>query len=90
MHLMRVDLPAPLSPTSAMTSPEATWKSTSKRAWTAPKDLETFRSSSIGESGGAGWRPPVSVGHYRPASVHFLARSPAQISSFFGKSGSPM
>ena len=28
MHLISVDLPAPLSPTSAMTSPGATWKST--------------------------------------------------------------
>ena len=50
MHLISVDLPAPLSPTSAMTSPAATWKSTSKSAWTAPKLLETPRSSRTGVS----------------------------------------
>src|SRR5918998_3143770 len=50
MHLIRVDLPAPLSPTSAITSPGATWKSTSYRAWTAPKLFETRRSSRTGDS----------------------------------------
>src|SRR5436190_24305798 len=49
--LMRVDLPAPLSPTRATTSPAATSKSTSVRASTAPKRLVTpFTSRSI-------WRP---------------------------------
>src|SRR4051794_20163571 len=46
MHLTRVDLPAPLSPTRAITSPLATWKSTPFSACTAPKLLWTSRSSS--------------------------------------------
>src|SRR4051812_31788898 len=45
MHLTSVDLPAPLSPTSAMTSPLLTWKSTPFSACTAPKCLWTSRSS---------------------------------------------
>src|SRR5215207_5890115 len=41
-----VDLPAPLSPTSATTSPGRTSKSTSLSAWTGPKLLLTpFRAS---------------------------------------------
>src|SRR5690349_4980417 len=48
MHLMSVDLPAPLSPTRAITSPERATKSTSCRAWTEPKDFETPRSSRRG------------------------------------------
>src|SRR5215212_9802984 len=48
MHLISVDLPAPLSPTSAMTSPERTSKSTSVSASTWPKLLETLRASSVG------------------------------------------
>src|SRR5215218_11030438 len=48
MHLISVDLPAPLSPTRAMTSPGDTWKSTSNSAWTAPKLLETPCSSRTG------------------------------------------
>src|SRR5690606_17607731 len=39
MHLMRVDFPAPLSPTRAITSPRRTVKSTSCSTWTAPKLL---------------------------------------------------
>src|ERR1044071_5573818 len=50
MHLISVDLPAPLSPTSAMTSPGATWKSTWYRACTAPKLFDTPRNSRIGLS----------------------------------------
>src|SRR5690348_1807177 len=38
-HLTRVDLPAPLSPTRAVTSPGYTAKSTSCNTWTAPKLL---------------------------------------------------
>ena len=38
-HLISVDLPAPLSPTSAMTSPARTSKSTSVSACTEPKRL---------------------------------------------------
>src|SRR2546423_13802584 len=47
-HLINVDLPAPLSPTSAITSPSRTSKSTSESACTDPKFFETPRSSSAG------------------------------------------
>src|SRR4029450_12462384 len=96
MHLMRVDLPAPLSPTRAMTSPGETWKSTSNRACTAPKLFETPFSSRIGglsvtlstllrvpvDDG-----PPPSGGAplayaYSPASVQSDAYLPTQTSSF--------
>src|SRR3954452_4844575 len=46
-HLISVDFPAPLSPTSAITSPSRTSKSTSRSAWTDPKFLETPRSSRV-------------------------------------------
>ena len=39
MHLISVDLPAPLSPSSASTSPASTSRSTSSSAVTAPKRL---------------------------------------------------
>src|SRR5688572_17717860 len=41
MVLTRVDLPAPLSPTRATTSPASTLNSMSLRACTAPKRLDT-------------------------------------------------
>src|SRR5690242_10294855 len=47
-HLISVDLPAPLSPTSAITSPSRTSKSTASSACTAPKLFETSWSSSVG------------------------------------------
>src|SRR3954454_14375004 len=50
MPLISVDLPAPLSPTRAMTSPAKARKSTSCSACTAPKCLDTPRSSSTGRS----------------------------------------
>ena len=43
-HLMRVVLPAPLSPTSAITSPSRTSKSTSVSACTDPYDFVIPRS----------------------------------------------
>src|SRR4051812_33136970 len=46
--LISVDLPAPLSPTSAITSPLRTSKSTSLSAWTEPNRFVTPRSSRIG------------------------------------------
>src|SRR5882724_572968 len=49
-HLTKVDLPAPLSPTSAMTSPSRTSKSTSASACTDPNDFEMPRSWRIGVS----------------------------------------
>src|SRR5688572_5084309 len=51
---MRVDLPAPFSPTRPRISPSATWRSTERRAWTPGKDLSipcisrTRRRSSAG------------------------------------------
>src|SRR5262245_54194781 len=48
-HLISVDLPAPLSPTRAITSPSRTSKSTPLRASTEPKCFDTSRSSSVGE-----------------------------------------
>src|SRR2546430_4564704 len=47
-HLISVDLPAPLSPTSAITSPARTSKSAPSRAKTAPKCFSIWRSSRIG------------------------------------------
>ena len=47
-HLISVDLPAPLSPTSAITSPGRTSKSTSSSACTEPKLFEIPWSSSSG------------------------------------------
>src|SRR6516162_3406241 len=47
-HLMSVDLPAPLSPTSAITSPSRTSKSTSVSACTDPYDFVIPRSWSSG------------------------------------------
>src|SRR5919112_6043629 len=73
MHLMSVDLPAPLSPTSATTSPAATRKSTWYSAWTAPNRFETPRSSRTG------WlsvmrSDPVLVAHGgEPAGADLLA-----------------
>src|SRR5437763_16750853 len=46
MHLISTDLPAPLSPSSAVTSPARTSKSTSVSACTGPNDFETPRISS--------------------------------------------
>src|SRR5215212_6251972 len=48
MHLTSVDLPAPLSPTRAVTSPGWTFIDTSRSTWTAPKLLSTPRTSSRG------------------------------------------
>src|SRR4051812_49183404 len=50
MHLVSTVLPAPLSPTSAMTSPDRARKSTPRSACTAPKRLCTPRTSSSGVS----------------------------------------
>src|SRR5919109_2228313 len=50
-HLISVDLPAPLSPTSAITSPFLTSKSVSRSAWTAPKLFVMPRSSRVGVAG---------------------------------------
>src|SRR3989475_3334815 len=49
-HLTSVDLPAPLSPTRAITSPSRTSKSTSSSACTDPNAFEMPRSSRVGAS----------------------------------------
>ncbi len=69
MTLTRVDFPAPLSPSSATTSPAWTVRSTSLSAWTAPNLLEIPDSSRIGCAitcprgdplfGGRTVRPPI-------------------------------
>src|SRR6478735_9032873 len=51
MHLIIVDLPAPLSPTNAVTSPARATRSTPRSACTAPKFLRPPRTSRVG--GGA-------------------------------------
>src|SRR5690625_136653 len=56
MTLTRVDLPAPLSPSSATTSPCWTWRPTASRARTAPKVLEIPDSSRTGVL--MGWSLP--------------------------------
>src|SRR5947208_9612887 len=65
MHLMSVDLPAPLSPTNAITSPARASKSTSVSACTEPKAFETPRSSRSGWSliFEGWWRRPESRLH---------------------------
>src|SRR5215217_1982300 len=89
-HLIRVDLPAPLSPTRAITSPGRTWKSTSVSACTEPKLFEIPRSSSSGEDVVAGalviedrggdrpGRPPPLVSY-----LQYFAYEPRQTSDRF-------
>src|SRR5437016_3408644 len=59
MILMRVDLPAPFSPTKACTSPARSSKETPLSACTAPKDLVIWLSCSSGTDieviGGDSW-----------------------------------
>src|ERR1700752_5248877 len=86
MHLMSVDLPAPLSPTSAITSPARTSKSTSVSACTEPKFFDTPRSSRSGSVDGCGefWGRKGAVGAGgrqpggRPSSRWFLAYADQQ------------
>src|SRR5437868_1828509 len=93
MHLISVDLPAPLSPTSAITSPARTSKSTSLSAWTEPKLLEMPRNSSVGaEVAVAAFmkgaeRVGTGTPHERPRTgrsyLQYFAYSPLQTSFFF-------
>src|SRR5256885_14789314 len=71
-HLTSVDFPAPLSPTSAVTSPVYAVKSTSRSTCTAPKLLLIRRSS----SNGVGIRPP-SYGGAGPAPAGHAGAGPA-------------
>src|SRR6476646_5402089 len=67
-HLISVDLPAPLSPTSAITSPARTSKSTPRRACTWPKLFVTPLSSSVAVAGVVAIRGFVSrPGRYEGA-----------------------
>src|SRR6476646_8288279 len=67
-HLINVDLPAPLSPTSAITSPARTSKSTPRSACTEPKLLLTAFSSRFAGAGVADIRGFVSrPGRYERA-----------------------
>src|SRR5919107_4977986 len=80
--LIRVDLPAPLSPTRATTSPAPTSKSTSVSARTAPKLLLTPFSSSRGSFGPAACCVVASVTSLLP-----LRRGPlCSLSHFFASS----
>src|SRR5690242_8158056 len=61
-HLTSVDFPAPLSPTSAVTSPARTEKSTSCSTWTAPKLLLTLFSCRSTPASSPVVRGPGAVG----------------------------
>src|SRR4029079_15228094 len=72
MHLMSVDLPAPLSPTSAITSPSRTSKSTSVSACTDPKVFDRPRISRSGVSVTGGLRTTVEAPGGAPTVVFDL------------------
>src|SRR6266487_811115 len=83
MILISVDLPAPLSPTRAVTSPAGAAKSTSLSACTAPNRLLTPRNSSMGVLA-ATWPPFRLEGDagrpflgYRPAPPPHSLGQPA-------------
>src|SRR5688572_1156258 len=65
---IRVDLPAPFSPTSACTSPAANEKSAPRTARTGPKDLRMPRSSRSWGLGPACWG--LGGGCCSPFTVH--------------------
>src|SRR5580704_4046899 len=65
MVLIVTDLPAPLSPTSAVILPAGTERLTLSRAWTAPNDLLTPRSSRSGTSS-VMWAPIATTTHVCP------------------------
>src|SRR5262245_16548200 len=76
--LTRVDLPAPLSPTRATTSPGYTSKSTSERAWPPPKRLLIPCRSSSGARTAVLMRPNLLTGGrgggWPPAAARTAAR----------------
>src|SRR5262245_61505853 len=69
MVFIRVDLPAPLSPTSPTTSPGSTAKVTPRSACTAPKCFSTPWSSSR-LIGGPSSQSPLAVDLVEPDSEH--------------------
>ena len=78
MHLINVVLPAPLSPTSAVTSPGPTSRSTSRRTWTAPKLLLIPRGTAAGPAAvprrpGYPLTPFSSQAFFRAAVVQILS-----------------
>ena len=72
MHLMSVDLPAPLSPTSAMTSPDRTSKSTSVSACTEPNVFVRSRISRSGVSLTSGGSCREAMEARKRASIAWL------------------
>src|SRR6266487_4542680 len=90
-HLISVDLPAPLSPTSAITSPGRTSKSASARACTGPNAFETPRSSRIGVSVSAtgvlyhGGGAPKSASDRARSYLQYFLNLPLQTWLFFRK-----
>src|SRR3954449_5325761 len=90
-HLISVDLPAPLSPTSAITSPSRTSKSTPRSACTDPKLLWTSRSSSAVVAGVVAMSAVLYHGRgatrERPGreevQLQYWAYCPVQTSLFF-------
>ena len=84
MHLMSVDLPAPLSPTSAMTSPAATRKSTSVQRLHGPEALRD--PAQLEDGRGASCRAPLRRPSCQiPALVQASAYLPVQTSSVLRK-----
>src|SRR6478736_6356492 len=80
MHLISVDLPAPLSPTRAITSPARTSKSTLSSAVTGPKLFERPRVSSTG----------IATRSVVGTAVTALTRwSPVRTSGGSGRAASP-
>src|SRR4051794_7810849 len=98
MHFTSVDLPAPLSPTSAVTSPGVTAKSTLCRTSTAPKlllipriwrigSVATVRFSRgggvwVSQRGRRDWHDAPSRNQLTPACVQSDAYAPVQTWSF--------
>src|SRR6187551_2854620 len=79
-HLIRVDLPAPLSPTRPITSPVRTSNSTSLSAWTEPKLFEIPWSSRSGVVASA---VAVAVMGAKKWGPHPCGRAPT-LSHFLG------
>src|SRR5579884_4364797 len=89
IDLISVDLPAPLSPTSAITSPARTSKSAPRRACTEPNDFVTPRSSRSGvvaamrRVGGASRDAPPAILLRRATYLQYFAYFPTQTWLFF-------
>ena len=73
--LIKVDLPAPLSPTSAVTFPGSTAKSTPFKTSTAPKDFST-PSNSITGNGAPIFTPIINLANDKTL---LMATAPTQL-----------